>query len=411
MADIEKRGKNSYRLTVTLPPDENGIRGRERKTVKAKNKTEAEKLWAIFAAEVYSGEYVTPGKITFKKFALEEWLPNYAQDNYSKPNLKAMLSRLEQHVFPKFGHKKISDITTIQIVNFMSFLKKPEARKDGKSEPLSGSTRLNIYKALKSVLDRAKEWDVISKNPIDDVKPPTADKVKINFYDSDEAKEVIELLSTLNDTWRLYFIGSILGGFRRGELTGLEWPQVNFHDNYIDINQALVLTENGQPIIDDTKTDASDGIVSMPAWYMRELQKYYFKWLEVKMALGNKWLGGDRQFVFHSGAGKPYHFTTPTGTWSKFLKRNNLRHVRLHDLRHTSASLLIESLMAEGVDKDVTLKLVQERLRHSKLSMTADTYTHVTKKMSQHVIKSFDSLDPSKKRTGTTGSPQFHPNG
>ncbi|WP_259391983.1 hypothetical protein [Paenibacillus thiaminolyticus] len=46
--------------------------------MKAKNKTEAEKIWAIFAAEVYSGEYVTPGKIIFKKFALEEWLPNYA---------------------------------------------------------------------------------------------------------------------------------------------------------------------------------------------------------------------------------------------------------------------------------------------------------------------------------------------
>ncbi|WP_119794206.1 hypothetical protein [Paenibacillus thiaminolyticus] len=51
-------------------------------------------------------------------------------------------------------------------------------------------------------------------------------------------------------------------------MTGLEWPQVNFPENYIDINQALVLTENGQPIIDDTKTDASNGIVAMPAWHM-----------------------------------------------------------------------------------------------------------------------------------------------
>ncbi|USG68414.1 tyrosine-type recombinase/integrase [Brevibacillus ruminantium] len=83
-----------------------------------------------------------------------------------------------------------------------------------------------------------------------------------------------------------------------------------------------------------------------------------------------------------------YFYTTPTSTWRKFPKRNGFDHIRLHDLRHTAATLLIEA--------GVNLKPVQERLGHTKYQTTVDFYAHVTKKVSREAVTKLDKFDPRK---------------
>lgn len=395
MASVQRRGKNSFLLVVELGYDANGKRIKRTKTVKVKTKREAEIELAKFVAKIEAGEYIAPEKMAFQKFVENEWLKKFAEKKYSGRNLKNEISRLNAQILPVFGHMQLDQIKTIHAVNFMHDIEN-KGRKDGRGTQLSGSTILNIYKTLNSILSKATEWQLIPKNPMDGVERPKVQKKKMNFYDENEAAAVINALYQERDVWRLYFLGAMLGGFRRGELLALEWTDVNFEENTVMVNKSISLTENGQAVEGKPKTEESEGIVTMPEWYMQELKDFYLEWRKEKLQIGDAWQGGDRQYVFHSGLGKPYYFTTPTSTWRKFLKRHGLKQVRLHDLRHTAATLIIEAGIQAGADANITLKAVQERLRHTKYQTTADFYAHVSKRASKEVAAALDKFNPKK---------------
>lgn len=386
MASFEKRGPNSFRLVVELGYDANGKRIKRSKTVKASGIREAKLELAKFVAEVSAGEYIAPEKMTFSDFVENEWMKKFAERDLSPRTLKNYLSHIHSHIMPVFGHKQLDQIKTLHVVTFINDLRDPNARQDGKIGILSDSTILYIFKVLKSVLSKAAEWRLIQRNPIDGVKQPKVEKRKMKFYEEDEAKAVIKALYDEPTVWRLYFLGAMIGGFRRGELLALEWPDVNFEENTLSIWKSISLTENGDPIINKPKTEESERIVVMPDWYMRELREYLREWKKERLQSGDQWQGGHKHYVFHNGFGKPYYHTTPTGTWRKFIKRHGLKFVRLHDLRHTAATLLIDA----GVD----LKAVQERLGHTKYTTTADFYAHVTKKVSKDTASKLDKFDP-----------------
>ncbi len=104
------------------------------------------------------------------------------------------------------------------------------------------------------------------------------------------------------------------------------------------------------------------------------------------MKLMDKWQGGDCNFVFHSGYGKPYYHTTPTQRWKDWCEKNGFRYVTLHDLRHTNATYLLE----QGESN----KEIQHRLRHATSQVTSDTYAHVTNRLSRKTASHLDKFDP-----------------
>lgn len=122
----------------------------------------------------------------------------------------------------------------------------------------------------------------------------------------------------------------------------------------------------------------------MPEWYMNELEEYATKtWKKQMWDAGTKWKApAGRQFLFHKGDGVPYHPNSPTRWWREFLKRNGFRHLKLHGLRHTSATFLLEQGM--------TRKAVAERLGHSDERTLTSTYSHVTKPMEERAASEFD---------------------
>lgn len=391
MASIEKRGKGSFRLIVEVGYDAQGKRIKRSKTVKVKTKREAEVELAKFITEVESGEYIAPEKMYFKDFVEREWFPKFVEKNLSVTTKNKYLDHINRRIQPAFGHKKLEEIKTMHLVNFFNDI----PRLDGKPGQISGSTAADLYKILKGIFSKAVEWRVIGKSPMEGISQPKVEKKKPKFFESDEAEAAIASLYEEPDGWRLYFLGAMMGGFRRGELTGLEWSQIDFDNNIFRIKSSLSYTKNGQAIIKGTKTDEDERIVIMPDWYMRELRSYYIQWKKEKLVLGDAWEGGDAQFVFHSGAGKPYHYSSPSKRWRNFLLKHDLKSIRLHDLRHTAATLLIEA----GAD----LKAVQERLGHSTYRVTADIYAHVTKKVSKETAEKLEKFDP--KKTVPNSSP------
>ncbi|MFC5531025.1 tyrosine-type recombinase/integrase [Cohnella yongneupensis] len=377
MASLQKRGNDTWLLVVEAGFGSKGKRVKKTKTVKGMKRREAEKELAKFQTEVEAGEYIAPTKATFVQFAQNEWIPKYAKKVLSPLSMKTYVYHLEHTLFPAIGHRQLHEIKTMHIVSLFDDLDKTV---------LSGSTKLYIFKVMKSVFNQAVKWRIIPKNPMDGADRPKAEKSKPRFYDEIEAQQVIAALLQEPTKWKLFFLGAMLGGFRRGELVALEWTDVNIAEESLLIRKSISLTINGQAQEKSPKTEGSTRSVDMPKWFMEELRRFRHTWLEQKMQCGNKWLGGERQYVFHNGDGRPFYHNTPSMTWRRFIARHGLPEARLHDLRHTAATLLIES--------DTDLKAVQERLGHAKYSTTANLYAHVTKKLSKQTAAKLDKFDP-----------------
>ncbi|MEV2909281.1 site-specific integrase [Paenibacillus larvae] len=395
---IEKRGENTWRLTIDLGYNPDGSRNRLRKKVvvedkallktKKKLREYLEDELHKFKIEVEAGEYIAPQKMTLKQFIENEWEPKYASntENLSPLTYETYMHFIESRIMPVFGHKNLEDIRTLHIITFINDLSKPGARKDRKDDTLSPGTIQFIHRVLKNIFSRATEWQLIKTNPIVGVKKPKVEQPEIDFYDENEAREVIKALYQEPRRWRLLILGAMLGGCRRGELVGLEWSDVDFENKTLSIRKSISLTVDSRAIEKEPKSKSSIRTIDMPEWYMEELKVHEREWKKEKLFIGGKWLGGDRQYVFHAGYGKPFFHNTPTTWWRKFIKRHNLKRVRFHDLRHSSATLLIEA--------GASMKAIQKRLGHSKHQTTADVYAHVTKKVSRETAEKFDKFAP-----------------
>ena len=387
MASIEKRGTRSWRLIVEAGYGPDGKRIKRTKTIRIEDEAllkTTKKLREYlqtelmkFKAEVESGEYIAPERMTFEAFARNEWLPKYAEKNMSPLTMQNYLNHLERVIFPAIGHKRLNEIRPLNIVALMDDLDKTD---------LSGSTKLYIFKVIKSVFNQAVKWKLILRNPMDGLERPKAEKAKPRYYDQDIAKQAVETLMQEPLMWAVYFLGAMIGGLRRGELNAWEWPDVDFAASGVHVRKSISLMKNGEPIIKAPKTETSERFVDFPEWYMELLRKYRVQWNEERLAIGTKWQGGDRQFLFHRGDGRPIYPTTPAHVWYRIMEKHGLPRIRLHDLRHTAATLLIEA----GVD----LKTVQERLGHSKYTTTADIYAHVTEKMKKRTADYLEKFRP-----------------
>jgi integrase len=316
---IQKRGKTSYLFSAEAGINADGKRIRLTKTVKANGLREARKLFAEFQTEVEAGEYVAPEKATFAAF-VEDWRVKYAEqvDGLSPLTLKNYNAILNKRIIPVFGHMQVREIKTMHIVNFFNDMKSPGSRTDGRGESISQGTVLYIYKVLKNVLIRATKWRIILKNPMDGISKPKVEQEKMLYFDGKEAHLVIEALSKEPVAWRIFILASLLGGFRRGELLGLEWHSVSYEDHSISIEQSISLTVHGKAIVKSPKTKSSIRTVDMPEWFMRDLRKFHNNCKLERMNAEDSWQGGDRDYLFRNEYGKPYYHSTPTLWWGGF---------------------------------------------------------------------------------------------
>ncbi|WP_315793235.1 site-specific integrase [Paenibacillus sp. BIC5C1] len=423
---IEKRGKNTWRLTVDLGINGDGSRNRPRKSImiedevllrtKKRLNDHLNNELAKFKIEVEAGAYIAPEKTKFIDF-IEEWREKYASNpnNLSLTTLTVYENVIESRLIPAFKNDRIDQLTTLKLVSFFHDLEKPGTRKPSSSkkplsekqkakqlEPLDASTLAHIHRVLKNIFSRAVEWKIIKENPMDGVKKPTAKNAKEKlieqrenpqYFDEMEAQEVVDALYKETRKWRLLILGSMLGGFRRGELNGLEWPEVLFDNNTIRIENNIPLTLKGKAVEKGPKSLASFRDVDMPDWYMNELKIYKQEWLKEKEFLEDKWLGADRQYVFHNGTGTPYYYQHPSKWWKRFCDRHSLRYIKFHGLRHSAGTLLLED--EDEANYDSILIAIQRRLGHARLSTTSDTYVHVTKKVKTRVAGKLNKFDPS----------------
>lgn len=371
---IEKRGKNSYRLTVAEGFDLNGKPMIHRKTVHG-TKKDAEVELAKFVTEVQNGLVVDGKSLRFSEFT-EIWKRDYGSKELAPTTYKRYCRMLETRLLPYFGHFYINKIRPTDIMKFYDLLEKDTqlVRKSGNNgaktkKPLSGKTILEHHRLLRAMLHKAVYWQLIVANPAERVQAPKARKPKRRSYDDEQTKillENLEQLSVEETKYKVAIILTVFTGVRLGELMGLEWQDVDFQNGIISINRSSQYLSDMGVFTKTPKTESSIREIAIPEFIISLLEEYKLWYEEEKSIYGELWTNSDRLFVQVDG--KPMHPSSISKWFVKYVSTIGLPVINFHGLRHTNASLLV----AQNVD----IAVISARLGHAQISTTLDFYVH-----------------------------------
>ena len=371
---IEKRGKNSYRLTVSEGFDLNEKPMIHRKTVHG-NKKDAEVELAKFVTEVQNGLVIDGKSLKFSEFT-EIWKRDYGSKELAPSTYKRYCRMLETRILPYFGHFYINKIKPTDIMQFYDLLNKDtqlvrKKSNNGKKtlKPLSGKTILEHHRLLRAMLHKAIYWQLIVSNPAERVQPPKARKPKRKYYDDEQCKILLENLTSLGEDqikYKVAIILTIFTGVRLGELMGLEWEDIDFKTGIVSINRSSQYLADKGVFTKTPKTESSIREVAIPDFVVSLLEEYKLWYNEQKSFFGELWTDSNRLFV--QADGKPMHPSTISKWFVKYVGQIGLPVINFHGLRHTNASLLV----AQNID----IAVISARLGHAQISTTLDFYVH-----------------------------------
>lgn len=378
--------KDGYLLRVTVGYNKAGNPDRINKHSDAKTEKEARIDLAKWIAELEKDGYVKPKKYKFGDFFIEKWKP-YAEKELAYKTFRMYFDYIDNRFYQILKNKELSRIKKMDLVELIDNLE----RQDGRKGPLAKSTKINILSSLKSVFDYAEYLEVITHNPIVDIRigrdeRDPEDIKKYQPYSTKELAEIFNLLSKESNKLQAIISTAIITGAREGEIAGLETKHINKKDSTLTFAQTVVDKKGEGAVIQNfTKTQVvkvvhvPDSLISLLLTVVKESHEEY----GIKTNLVD--INPKSEFVFKGvDYDKPMRADSLLQTWVRFVKRHNLRYVRFHDLRHTSATYLLS--------KTGNLKAVQERLGHKDYLTTANFYSHVleeTDKESSAVFEQF----------------------
>ena len=364
-AKITKKKDGKYLLSVYMGRDLDGKQIIKCKMVDAKSSLEARRKYSEFEADVLKGRYAYENKMKVADLC-DLWLHDYVEVRLAPKTLASYKTQIKLRIRPGLGHIRLKDLRPVDIIRFMNEMDETRTRFDGKmQDTVSDRVISDVFKILSSMLTDAVEWQMIPDNPCEKVPHPKVKRKKIHLPPEDEIKKILAAVMQLDVKHKLMVLLPIYTGIRAGEMLGLQWKDIDFDKKVISVirsNQRV-----GKKLI--TKEPKTEGSIRKISFGdgIGKLLTDYKKWQEnEKVVLGTQWQGEKESWLFTRWNGLPMGVTTPTQFWSKFLKINSFSHMRFHDLRHLSATILI----AAGVP----VKSVSARLGHTQVSTTLDIY-------------------------------------
>lgn len=337
---------------------------RKRRTVFGKTKQAVQNKLQKVLSEVAAGTPIEPNRMTVGEF-LDRWLTGAAKTTVKPTTYANYEGVIKNHIKPHLGGVPLQKLAVVQIQGLYSAM-----ARDGKS---AETIRL-AHAVLRRALRQGVRWHLIPYNVCVDVDRPRVAKADITPLD---AKQVAKFLKvTKKDRLGAVFTLAIAAGMRSGELFGLQWPDVDLKNGMVKVTHTL--TElGGELFLTEPKTAKGRRCINLPAVAIDALKKHQRQ----MRAEGH----GNVPWVFCDTQGGPLrrsHFRERT--FKPLLKKAGLPDIRFHDLRHTSATLLLSA----GVHP----KVVQERLGHSQISVTLDTYSHVLPTLQLEAADKLDSI-------------------
>ncbi|WP_326576520.1 site-specific integrase [Actinacidiphila glaucinigra] len=362
---ITKRKDGRYQAAVyVLQPD--GTRAR--KFAYGKTWAECDTKRRDLLAKVESGIPVPT-----RSAKLAEWLP-YWLENVIKPRRKrTTFAKYEVHVrlylVPMLGAKKLDALSVADVRRFLARLE----------QQTTAATAKESHKVLRSALSAACREELIARNVVSLVEPPHVEQRDLSPWSLDETLDFLAAART--DPLYAAFVIAIALGFRRGEIIGLRWQDIDLEQRVIRVRKQRQRV-HGEVYDDDPKGRRRKQSLPLPAMCVAPLRWQRMRQAAMRERAGEQWTESD--YVFTTRTGRPVEPRNLYRSFTRVAGSAGLRVIRLHDARHGCATLLTAAGVAPRV--------VMEILGHSQIAVTMNVYTHVVQDTQREAVSHMDRL-------------------
>ena len=363
---LKNRKTTTWEVRVDVPPGSDGKRRMKSVSVRG-TKRDADMKLRTLLSSLDKGLSPDGSKVTTSQY-LDWWLQTYAIPNVRPRTSERYGSDVRLHISPVIGSIRLSNLRAgdAQVV-LSRMLDRGYSRQ---------SVR-HCYRVMRLALKHAVEKGILQVNVTDAVKPPRLEPIELELPSLEEVQHILELADTTPYRSALSFM--VHTGCRRGEALGLEWRHVDLENGTASIVQSLQRVGRTGLRFLPPKSTKSRRSIALDEDTVEMLRSHRGGQILTMAQLGSAY--EDNGLVFPGPMGKPLDPATLTRNFEKLARRAGKRHVRLHDLRHFHASLLLKA--------GVHLKVVQERLGHSSIAITADTYSHVAPSLQREAADVF----------------------
>ncbi|MBK8465315.1 MAG: site-specific integrase [Chloracidobacterium sp.] len=333
------------------------------------------------------GEFLEPAAMSLNAF-LEKWLEDVVRIKVRSATYDGYESKINTHIRESIGKKRLCDLEGFDIQKLYNDMTK---------RGLSSKTVRHVHNVLNPALKQAVRWRLIRQNPCDLCELPKLVKKEMRYFTPEETS--IFLTHAKGDRYYAAFVLAIECGMRPEEFLGLRWKDIDFEHSRVYVRRALVAKKGGGFEFCEPKTAKSRRSIPLSISAVATLKIHRRSQLEAKMKVID--IFADSDLVFPTEIGTPMrygnldrrHFKQIIRRANEAIKKDNLENntnnhgipvIRLYDLRHTMATLLLL--------KGVNPKVVSERLGHSTISLTLDTYSHVLPTMQEAATDHMEKL-------------------
>lgn len=383
---IVKRNENTWTVRIFLGREADGKRRYFNKTIRG-SKKDAQKWLNAKLREKDLGQFVEPASMHLNTF-LDRWLEEVARIKVRQATYDGYEAKLKVHVRNSIGQKRLCDLQAYDIQKLYN-----EMIKKG----LSAKTVRHVHNVLSPALKQAVKWKLLASNPCELCELPKLVKREMKYFTPEEVLVFLEHAKA--DRYYTAFVLAIETGMRPEEYLGLKWQDIDFEHSRLAVKRALTVLKGGGFAFTEPKTAQSRRSIPLSQSAVTALKAHRRTQLEARMKINDVY--ADSDLVFPSEIGTPTLYgNLDRRHFKKIIKRANeailranqengeakpgLRVIRLYDLRHTMATLLLS--------KGINPKIVSERLGHSSIALTLDTYSHVLPTMQEGATTEIEKL-------------------
>lgn len=334
-----------------------------------KSKREAEKALPDLIKEIEGGAHAA--KSTTMGSFMTQWLedkkPAIRYNTWKKYD---WLIRI--HIVPSLGKHALDKLKPAHLQAFYAKL--------STDADLSARSILHTHRLLYLALSTAVKWGLVTRNIAMAVEPPKPERFEPNVWTMEQAMAFLEYTNANEPRYYVVYSLAIMTGMRKTEITGLKWSDIDWEHGVVTVQRSLDYVHK-EPIVKEVKTAGGRRNVTLPSLVLEALA--HQRQLQEKDRQTFKSVYRVDDWVCTNELGYPMSPYSVTTSWYRALEAANAPRIRFHDLRHTHASLLL----SQGVHP----KIVSERLGHSNIQITLDTYSHLLPNVQAEASAAFDA--------------------
>ena len=301
------------------------------------------------------------------------------QNNRKISYISTQKNNYERHIKPYFKDTNLNKLSYEHIFEFREHLK-TKSKKQNSNATLSPNTVNKIMILLKKIFDTGVRKSLIDKNPVNNLRKLPISKPTISFWSVEEFKEFRKLITNDEISYDLFFTIAFFTGMRMGEILALNWYDVNLITSTIHVTKTANFINNVNHI-NSTKTRAGTRLITIN----KKLTEMLTDWKEKQKDLLKEFTKDTESLQIIQSTPIAITKNMVDKKFKQILSRNNnLKKIRIHDLRHSHASLLIN----QGEDYLV----VKERLGHASITTTIDTYSHLYPSKQKNLANKLDDI-------------------